>query len=112
MPVLKHARKKLRQDVKRERENKHVKVMFKKLLKNAKANPTAASVSEAFRAVDKAAKKNVIHKNKAARLKSSLSKATGSASSGQAAGKVSASAKKTTAKPAAKKKSPAKKAAK
>ncbi len=74
MPVLKHAKKKLRQDVKRTLDNKRVKDSFKRLLKQAKANPTKDAVVLAVKAVDMAAKKNVIHENKAARLKSSLSK--------------------------------------
>ncbi len=74
MPVLKHAKKKLRQDIKRTRANKRIKALYKQLLKKAKENPTAEAVSVAFKAIDKAAKRNVIHTNKAARLKSALSK--------------------------------------
>ncbi|GIW61386.1 MAG: hypothetical protein KatS3mg089_0238 [Patescibacteria group bacterium] len=74
MPVLKHAKKKLRQDIKRTRANKRIKSLYKQLLKKAKENPTAEAVSVAFKAIDKAAKRNVIHTNKAARLKSALSK--------------------------------------
>lgn len=74
MPVLKHAKKKLRQDVRRTQENKKVKESFKRLLKQAKAKPSKDSVRDAFQAIDKAAQKNVIHENKAARLKSNLSK--------------------------------------
>lgn len=94
MPVLKHAKKKLRQDVKREQENKRIKTMFKKLLKQAKAQPNAENFSKAYSALDKAAKEHVIHKNKAARLKSSIAKATD--------GKVSAPAKTKSAKTPAK----------
>lgn len=75
MPVLKHAKKKLRQDKKRTVDNLKIKNLYKKLLKQAKAKPSAESISAAFSAVDKAAKKFIIHKNKAARLKSSLAKA-------------------------------------
>lgn len=74
MPVLKHAKKKLRQDVKRTLENKQIKETYKRLLKKAKANPTKEAVITAVKAVDKAAKKNVIHENKAARMKSALQK--------------------------------------
>jgi small subunit ribosomal protein S20 len=76
MPVLKHAKKKLRQDVKREQANKSIKTMFKKLLKQAKANPNKETFSKAYSALDKAAKNHVIHANKASRLKSTLAKAT------------------------------------
>lgn len=74
MPVLKHAKKKMRQDKKRTLQNKRVKSVFKALLKKARQNPSKESVSKAFSSLDKAAKQNIIHKNKAARLKSSLAK--------------------------------------
>lgn len=74
MPVLKHAKKKLRQDKKRTLMNKKMKETFRSLLKKAQVNPTAEAVSNAVSAIDKAAKNNLMHKNKAARLKSSLSK--------------------------------------
>lgn len=74
MPVLKHAKKKLRQDKQRTLRNKSVRTSYKGLIKNVKLKPTAAAVSLAFKQIDKAAKQNIIHKNKAARLKSSLSK--------------------------------------
>jgi small subunit ribosomal protein S20 len=74
MPILKHAKKKLKQDKKRTVRNKKVKDLFKKLVKTAKVEKTAESLSKAFSAVDKAAKKNIIPANRAARMKSSLSK--------------------------------------
>lgn len=74
MPVLKHAKKKLRQDKRRTVDNLRIKSFYKKLIKEAKKQPTTESLRKAFQAIDKAAKKYVIHKNKAARLKSSLSK--------------------------------------
>jgi len=39
-----------------------------------KKNPTAENLAAAFSAADKSVKKNVIQKNKAARIKASLSK--------------------------------------
>jgi small subunit ribosomal protein S20 len=74
MPLLRHAKKKQRQDKKRTIENKKVKDAFKKLVKKAKIEKTPKALSEAFSGLDKAAKKNLIHKNKAARMKSSLTK--------------------------------------
>ncbi len=74
MPILKHAKKKLKQDKKRTLDNKKVKVTFKKLVKKAKEVKTAKALSEAFSSVDKAAKKNILPKNRAARIKSALSK--------------------------------------
>jgi small subunit ribosomal protein S20 len=74
MPVLKHAKKKLRQDIKRTADNLRIKETYKKLLKAAKAKPSTESISKAFQAIDKAAKNNIIHDNKAARLKSALAR--------------------------------------
>jgi len=74
MPVLKHAKKKLRQDKKRTLANRKVKDAYKKLFKAAVKAKTADAVSKAFQSIDKAAKQNILHENKAARLKSSLSK--------------------------------------
>jgi small subunit ribosomal protein S20 len=77
MPVLKHAKKKLRQDKKRTLDNLKMKKTFKKLIKEAKASTAPEAVNAAFSSIDKAAKKNIIHKNKAARLKSALAKVVG-----------------------------------
>lgn len=74
MPVLKHARKKQRQDKKRTADNLKIKQTFKNLIKLAKEKKTTESLSTAFSGIDKAVKKNIIHKNKAARLKSGLAK--------------------------------------
>lgn len=74
MPVIKSAKKKLRQDKKRQLENKKIKNAFKAVLKDVRENPSAKAVEKAFSSLDKAAKKGIIHKNKAARLKSAVSK--------------------------------------
>ena len=74
MPILKSAIKKLRQSVKKRGWNVAQKVALKKLLDSFKKKPTPTAYSKLVSALDKAAKKNLIHKNKAARLKSRLSK--------------------------------------
>jgi len=74
MPVLKNAKKKLKQDKKRTMQNRAVKEKYRKLIKAVKAEKSEKSLSAAFSSVDKAAKQNIIHKNKASRIKSSLSK--------------------------------------
>lgn len=76
MPLLKSAKKKLRQDKKRTLKNKKVRELYKEMLKKAKANPTKENLAAAFSSIDKAAKEHLIHDNKAARLKSSLTKGT------------------------------------
>jgi small subunit ribosomal protein S20 len=74
MPILKHAKKKLKQDKKRTIKNKKIKDTFKSLVKKAKIDKKAESVNEAFSALDKAVKKNILNKNRVARMKSSLTK--------------------------------------
>lgn len=74
MPILKSAIKKLRQSAKKEAQNRAVRKVLKNLLDSFKKKPTPGSFAKLVSALDKAAKKNVLHKNKAARLKSRLSR--------------------------------------
>ena len=74
MPVIKSAKKKLRKDRKREIANKNLKTLFKKSVKIAEKTPTEANIRKVVKIIDKTAKKNIIHKNKAARIKSKLAK--------------------------------------
>ena len=74
MPVIRSAKKKLKVDIKRESINKKVRSFVDFIVKIAQRKPTAKSVQEAFKVIDKAVKNNIMHKNKAARLKSKLSK--------------------------------------
>jgi small subunit ribosomal protein S20 len=72
MPVIKSAQKKLRQDVKRTGFNTQVKEDYKTAVKKARKSPSVKTVGAAYSELDMAVKKNVIHKNKASRLKSQL----------------------------------------
>jgi len=74
MPVTKSATKKLRKDKNREKQNFILTTKFKSALKKAKRSNSSKDIIEAFKYIDKASKKNLIHANKAARLKSGLSK--------------------------------------
>lgn len=74
MPVIKSAKKKLRKDIKRKRANDMLRANLSITLKNAKRNPSEKIISQASKALDKASKNGIIHKNKAARLKSKLSR--------------------------------------
>jgi small subunit ribosomal protein S20 len=73
MPIIQSAEKKLRQDKKRHEVNVLVKAQLKAAVKKARLNPSPELFSKAFSALDTAAKKHIIHKNTAARLKSRLS---------------------------------------
>ena len=74
MPILKSAVKKLKADKRREKENAKVRQAYKSALKQARAKKSKAAVTKAFQVLDRAAKKKVIHKNKASRLKSRLAR--------------------------------------
>lgn len=74
MPVIKSARKKQKQDKRRTAQNASLEKTYKQLLKLAKQTPSQEAMQKAFSALDKAAKNNIIHKNKAARLKASLAR--------------------------------------
>ncbi|MEK7517654.1 MAG: 30S ribosomal protein S20 [Patescibacteria group bacterium] len=74
MPIIRSAKKKLRKDKKRERFNKRFTNILNSSMKKAKKLPSEKNITEAISVLDKSAKKNIIHKNKAARLKSKLSK--------------------------------------
>lgn len=74
MPVTKSAKKALRRDRRRTVINKRIRRRLKEILKQARTNPTKKLLSQAASILDRAAKKRVIHPNKAARLKSRLAK--------------------------------------
>jgi small subunit ribosomal protein S20 len=79
MPILKNAKKALRASKRKAVVNRRVKSRLKTALDSATKNKAAADTNQAYSAVDKAVKKNLIHKNKAARLKSRIAKVTAAA---------------------------------
>lgn len=74
MPVTKSATKALRKDLRRKKINQKIRLKIKKAVKLAHSQPSWKNIQSAYSALDKAAKKKVIHKNKASRLKSKLAK--------------------------------------
>jgi len=74
MPVLESSKRTLRAARRKAVFNTRVRNLYKEVLKKARKNPTEANIKKAYSLLDKAAKTNVIHKNKAARLKSRLMK--------------------------------------
>lgn len=74
MPVTKSAKKALRRDQRRALVNERLRRRLKRVLKQARAKPTKKFLSQATSTLDRAAKKGVIHSNKAARLKSGLAR--------------------------------------
>lgn len=74
MPVTKTARRALRSSKNKASVNKLIAIRLEAAIRIAKKGKSFEKVVHAASLVDKAAKKKVIHKNKAARLKSQLSK--------------------------------------
>lgn len=81
MPNTKSAMKAARQNIKRRVTNlkaldaiRNTAKNFKKLAATGNKSEAAKALSAAFAALDKAAKKNIIHKNNASRHKSRLAK--------------------------------------
>lgn len=74
MPIIASAAKKLRHDRKRTVVTADVRKSLRDIIKLMRKTPTQKHLTQAFQALDKAAKRNIIHANRASRLKSQLSK--------------------------------------
>jgi small subunit ribosomal protein S20 len=74
MPIIKSAKKKMRKDRKRTLHNKRQENKLKTLVKTMRRNPSTETLTPVFSSLDKAVKTDLIHPNKAARLKSRLTK--------------------------------------
>ncbi len=77
MPQIDSAKKALRQSLKRRDVNRRFKKTLKEAQKKYITKPTEEGLKLAFSLLDKAVKKNIIPKNRAARNKSRLSKLIG-----------------------------------
>jgi small subunit ribosomal protein S20 len=82
MPTTRSAKKRLRQNERRRQRNQATKSRIKTLKKKVRSAiesgdqaKTDSTMRECFSALDKATKKNVLHKRKASRDKSRLSRA-------------------------------------
>lgn len=81
MPITKSAKKARRQNIRRRKRNLHKKAELKSVIKNYKKLAASGEkdkakefLTQVYKKLDKAAKVNLIKKNKAARLKSRLTK--------------------------------------
>lgn len=72
MPVTKTAKRALRSSKRKEAVNKVLSSRLEIAIRNAKKSPTAQNIKKAISLVDRSVKKNLFHKNKAARIKSTL----------------------------------------
>lgn len=82
MPIIKSAKKRVRVAEVRQMRNNQTRSMYrsaikkiKDLLHDKKIDDAQAALPAAYKAIDMAAKKNVLHKNTAAHRKSSLATA-------------------------------------
>jgi small subunit ribosomal protein S20 len=74
MPVTKTAKRALRGSKNKESVNKLIVSKLEAAIRVARKSKAAQKITTAVSLADRAVKKNVIHKNKAARIKSQLSK--------------------------------------
>ncbi|MDD3862183.1 MAG: 30S ribosomal protein S20 [Candidatus Gracilibacteria bacterium] len=81
MPVIKSAKKQMRQNMKRREQRLPIRNQMKttykkalKLLKEGKIAEAEKFLATAYKVIDTAAKKNIIHKNNANRKKSVLAR--------------------------------------
>lgn len=74
MPVTKTAKRAFRGSKRKQTINKLIAIRLDTATRKAKKTPTEKNINSAVALADRAAKKRVIHKNKAARIKSSLNK--------------------------------------
>lgn len=74
MPIIRSAIKKVRKDKIRTSRNQKRENFLKSAIKKVRQSKSAKDLQIVYSALDKAAKVKLIHPNKAARLKSRLSK--------------------------------------
>ncbi|OGC96879.1 hypothetical protein A3H89_00075 [Candidatus Amesbacteria bacterium RIFCSPLOWO2_02_FULL_48_11] len=74
MPITKGAIRKLRADKRKKEANLRVRVVLSETIRNMRKKSTAVNLKKVFKAIDKAAKRGIVHKNKAARIKSRLAR--------------------------------------
>lgn len=77
MPVTIGAKKKLRQDKKRQKFNLLTKKKAREVIKKYKLQPDKKKLADVYSILDSLSKKKIYHANKVARLKSRLSKLLG-----------------------------------
>lgn len=73
MPITKGAIRKQRADERKQAVNLRIKKGVREVVAKMRKKPTALNLVKVFSALDRAAKKRVVDKNKANRLKSRLS---------------------------------------
>ncbi|MFH0905546.1 MAG: 30S ribosomal protein S20 [bacterium] len=77
MPIIKSAKKKVRSSARKRKLNLTRKSAVRSAVKKVETDHLPESLSSAFKAIDKATKRRVIHPRRAARMKSRLAKTVG-----------------------------------
>lgn len=77
MPVIKSAIKKMRIDKRRTQKNRAVRTRIHTLMSKARNTQDAGIVATIYSLLDTAAKRHIIHKNRAQRLKSRVARFVG-----------------------------------
>lgn len=103
MPIIKSAKKRVKQTNKATVRNAKTKRSLRESLKAFSKKPSASTKSKAESDLDKAAKKGLVHKNKVARKKRQLAAEAKKAGVKPTAGKKASAKKAPAKKPAAKK---------
>lgn len=93
MPITKTAKRALRASDKKRQVNLLISKKFEIAVRTAKKSKSSKDITTAFSFIDRAVKNKIIHKNKAARLKSSLSKLLPKTKSNLTKSKVSSKAR-------------------
>ncbi len=74
MPILKNAKKALRSSQRKSVVNQRNRSRMRTALQQVRLDKTATSIAEAYRRIDRAVKNKLIHRNKAARMKSQIAR--------------------------------------
>lgn len=74
MPVIKSAKKALRQSRLKKNFNEEIRKKLRDAIRAFRKGPSEVNLKEVYSRLDRAAKNHVIHKNKASRLKGNFSK--------------------------------------
>ena len=74
MPITVGAIRKLRADQNKRKVNVRIRKVLREAVSSMRKKPTEKNLKALFSAADRAAKKKVVHKNKADRLKSRLAR--------------------------------------
>lgn len=74
MPIIANAKKALRQTKTHTTRNRVIRAQVKTAIKKTTTKPSEKELSSLFSTLDRAVKRHIIHKNKAARLKTQAAK--------------------------------------